>query len=472
MIKSLFGGEVSLPLSKAKLYECFKNYQEGDLSARETIIKCNIRLVISEVIRRFSQTGYEDEDLLSIGLIGLIKGVDTFDINKNYEFATYAIRCIDNEILMFLRKGKKSCNDISLEDDVKCDDSGYALKIADLISDINSDIELNHENKETHEIVRKILTTLPTREKEIIMLHFGFIGDKMYTQQEIALKLNLSQAQISRIIKKTLNNIKKILTSDDDIKVDSHLSNVGLSNFESKEGEKNMGKKLKSIYEYFKDYSETEIDSMLLKLTDGEKELIGLRYGDNLHQPQTDETWTRDNNDTFYGTLVPKMKRLLANQMNKGRTNNQNSESICGINPEHESDDSIGDVLKKSELQKSCKKESKMVDESNNLSNNSTNNWSSYINSDFLEMIKQTSILDEVIQKLSAKEGVIAYLIFGYIDNKYFSLESLAQFLSIHEDEVKEITKKVLLAYKDSVNQSIDQVIDTIENIKIKQLKK
>lgn len=472
MIKSLFGGEVSQPLSKAKLYECFKNYQEGDLSARETIIKCNIRLVMSEVIRKFSQTGYEKEDLLSIGLIGLIKSVDTFDINRNYEFATYATRCIDNEILMFLRRGKKSFNDISLEDDVKVDDSGHALKIEDLICDINSDIELNHENKETYEIIRQILTTLPPREKEIIMLHFGFIDDKLYTQGEIALKLNLSQAHISRIIKKTLNNIRKRLTNDADIKVDSHPSNVGLVKFKSKEVEKSMGKKLKSIYEYFKEYSETEIDNMLLKLTDEEKELIKFRYGENLHQPQKAESWTHDNNDTFYGTLVPKMKRLLVNQMKKEKANNKNSESICGTNSEHESVDSIGDVLKKDKLQESCEEESKMLDESNNLSNNSINNCSSYINPDFLEIIKQTSILDEIIQKLSAKEEVIAYLIFGYVDNKYFSLESVAQFLSIHEDEVIEITKKVLLAYKDSVNQSIDQVIDTIENIKIKQLKK
>lgn len=447
MTSNMFGGVLPKPLSKGEVYECFKKFKQGDLSAREQIIKCNIRLVISEVSKKFTNIGYEEEELLSIGLIGLIKSVDTFDIDKNFEFATYATRCIDNEILMFMRKGKKYINDRSLNDIIRLNDSSNSLELEDLISDSSIDIELDHEKKETLAILRYIMADLPPREKMIIMLHFGFIDDKLYTQREIAKKLNISQPQISRLIKKTLNTIKQMLISDD-ISVCINESNN--NDITSGVGEECMSKNLKSIYEYFNNYSEEEIDIMISKLTDEEQELIRLRYGNDLHVPKTAESWSKRDTDAFYGSLVPKMKRLLVNPMGKRKMGVKNDESIDKLSQGyHKEDSSVADL--------------KSVDESQET----------FISVSQLERfidIMQTPILDDIIKKLSRKESVIACLIFGYVDNKYFSIESVSQFLSVSEEEIMNISKKVLVSYKAEVNKSIDQVVDMVGKTKIKKI--
>ena len=124
------------PLSKKELYSYLEQYKQGDLKAREQVIIHNIRLVLNQVSKKFANTPYDKKELVSIGVVGLVKSVDTFDTDKNFEFATYATRCIDNEILMFLRKGKKSAFDQSINTPIGTDKEGNEKKIEDILEDV------------------------------------------------------------------------------------------------------------------------------------------------------------------------------------------------------------------------------------------------------------------------------------------------------------------------------------------------
>ena len=160
-------------LSKQEVYELLEKIKQGDELAREKLVEHNIRLVLYEVTGRFKSVEYDKKDLVSIGNVGLMKAITTFDTSKKFEFATYAIRCIDNEILMFLRKLKKNQNVDSLDRTINHDKDGNELKIEDTISD-ETDIVEEYTDNETHQIIRQIVKDLPDRDREIIMLHFGF----------------------------------------------------------------------------------------------------------------------------------------------------------------------------------------------------------------------------------------------------------------------------------------------------------
>jgi len=129
------------PLNKEELYECIIQAREGNLEARNKVVIHNIKLVINQVLKKFVDTPYEKKELIAIGTIGLIKAADTFNIEKNLLFATYATRCIDNEILMFLRKGKKYLEDESFDNPISSKEDGNELKIEDIIADKNIDYE-------------------------------------------------------------------------------------------------------------------------------------------------------------------------------------------------------------------------------------------------------------------------------------------------------------------------------------------
>lgn len=183
------------PLSKEEMYRLVNEFNEGSMEARDKLITHNIRLVIYEVANKFKSVDYDKKDLVSIGNIGLLKAINTYDLKKGIEFATYATKCIDNEILMFLRKLKKDKNVDSLDRVIFQDKDGSELKLGDMVSDDN-------EQLETYRILREIVKQLPERDKEIIMLYFGFYNGKKYTQKEIANKFNISQSYISRLTTK------------------------------------------------------------------------------------------------------------------------------------------------------------------------------------------------------------------------------------------------------------------------------
>lgn len=213
--------EAPATITKEQTYEYFKQFYNGNMKAREKIIEHNIRLVLFEVGRKFTKYKCDYKDLVSVGIIGLIKSVDTFDISKSYEFATYATRCIDNEILMYLRKDKKHNGVYSLDEvAIKFNDGGD-VNLKEMIAD-DCDLAISLENKETNNLLKIVIEQLPELEKEAIKLHFGFVDDTIYNQSEIAEKLNYSQSYISRVIKKGLLKIEILLKElgDDNVKQD------------------------------------------------------------------------------------------------------------------------------------------------------------------------------------------------------------------------------------------------------------
>lgn len=218
MIENNLFIESKLPpvLTKVQLYEQLKKYQAGDLEARNIVITHNIRLVLNVVNNRFWNTQFDKKELVSIGLIGLIKSVDTFDITKNFEFSTYAARIINNEILMFMRKNKYYIKEDNLSKIIKSSKNGKQFELENILSDENIDFVSDYETKETNYEVQNLIELLPDREKEIIKLYFGFY-DRCYTQTEIAIKFNTSQSIISRIIKKILADFKKQLLQQEKV---------------------------------------------------------------------------------------------------------------------------------------------------------------------------------------------------------------------------------------------------------------
>ncbi len=196
------------PLSAREEKECFERMAKGDKSAKNKIIEHNLRLV-AHIIKKYGTNIKEQEDFISIGTIGLIKAVSTFDYNKGTRFATYASRCIENEILMTFRAQKKYSGDINLDEPIETDKDGNQLTLMDIISDDDSildKIDLNIKSEQLYEFLGKCLNE---RELTIIAHRYGLFGHKAITQREVAEKLDISRSYVSRIEKKALSSLKK-----------------------------------------------------------------------------------------------------------------------------------------------------------------------------------------------------------------------------------------------------------------------
>lgn len=198
------------PLDKDKELECIIKAQEGDIEARNKLIEHNLRLVVF-LAKKYENTGYDIEDLVSIGSIGLIKGIKTYKIDKNIKLATYASRCIANEILMFLRKNKKRRGEISLEDALNYDSEGNELHLEDILGTDNDIVIKAFEDKMDKQLLSKHLNDLDNREKQIMILRYGLNNTKEFTQKEVAEMLGISQSYISRIEKKVISKLQNIL---------------------------------------------------------------------------------------------------------------------------------------------------------------------------------------------------------------------------------------------------------------------
>jgi len=195
------------PLSYEEERKYFEEMKNGSEKARHKLIEHNLRLV-AHIIKKYYSNSSEQDDLVSIGTIGLIKAVSSFNYEKGTKFATYAARCIENEILMYFRNKKKFAQDVSFSDPIDTDKDGNALSVIDTLADersVNEDIE----NKLLFENLYKIIDSeLLPREKEIIYLRYGLKGKKAYTQREIAKNLGISRSYVSRIEKKALEILK------------------------------------------------------------------------------------------------------------------------------------------------------------------------------------------------------------------------------------------------------------------------
>ena len=197
------------PLSNQEEDYLLAKLEEGDKTGRGVLIERNLRLVVY-IARKYDNTGIDIEDLVSIGTIGLIKAVNTFDVSKNIKLATYASRCIENEILMYLRKNNKKRSELSFEEPLNVDWDGNELKLSDVLG---TDIELIYkyiEEEVDRELLLEAMESLTKRERKIMILRFGLRKNKQeLTQKEVADVLGISQSYISRLEKRIINKLQK-----------------------------------------------------------------------------------------------------------------------------------------------------------------------------------------------------------------------------------------------------------------------
>lgn len=198
------------PLSREEEIKYLELAKNGDVSARNKLIEHNIRLVVF-LAKKYENTGYELEDLVSIGSIGLIKGINTYKMDKNIKLATYCSRCIANEILMFLRKNKRRKSEISFEDALNYDAEGNELHLEDILGTDEDIVYKEFESKVDKVLLESELNTLNDRERHIMKLRYGLNNTEEYTQKEVANMLGISQSYISRIEKKVIKKLKSVM---------------------------------------------------------------------------------------------------------------------------------------------------------------------------------------------------------------------------------------------------------------------
>ena len=198
------------PLSREEEEYFINMAQDGDLFARDKLVEHNLRLVVF-LAKKYENTGVDLEDLVSIGTIGLMKGVKTFSSDKNIKLATYASRCIDNEILMFLRKNKKVRGEISFEESLSFDADGNELHLEDVLGTASDVVTKPLEDDLNKKLMMKEIEKLNNRDREIIIMRYGLFNSEEKTQKEVADILGISQSYISRIEKKVIKRLKSIV---------------------------------------------------------------------------------------------------------------------------------------------------------------------------------------------------------------------------------------------------------------------
>ena len=198
------------PLTKEEEQKIFDLMDENFEKAREELIIHNLRLVVY-IAKKFEGTGIGLEDLISIGTIGLIKAVNTFSKEKNIKLATYASRCIENEILMFLRKTSQYKHEVSIDEPLNVDLDGNELLLSDVLGTDNDVVNENIENEVEQQLLRNLVTALPERERTIMEMRFGLINGVEMTQKDVADEIGISQSYISRLEKKIIKRLRKDL---------------------------------------------------------------------------------------------------------------------------------------------------------------------------------------------------------------------------------------------------------------------
>lgn len=203
-------GSFPPPLSAKRERECLEAMKNGDLNAKNELIEHNLRLV-AHIIKKYYSSSVQQDDLISIGTIGLIKAINTFDTDKGTRLATYAARCIENEILMQFRAQKKTAQDISVNEPIDTDSEGNPLTLMDIISTEDEIVEDIYKMTMLKKLSTEVDKIKDPREKSIIMMRYGLDGMRPMTQLEVSKKLNISRSYVSRIEKKALKELRKAL---------------------------------------------------------------------------------------------------------------------------------------------------------------------------------------------------------------------------------------------------------------------
>ena len=519
-------GEIDL-LSDEDERDLAKKVANGDTNAREKFIESNLKLVVF-IAKRYVGRGLPFLDLIQEGNIGLMTAVDRYDAKKGYKFSTYATWWIRQAItraiadkgrnvrlpvylsqnLMLYRKTitdlqkrlnrQPTIEEIAKEMKVSIPKVIELYKLQSDTISINSmvgddgDTELEHfipgSDVSPEDIViegtlqsqvRKMLQecNLSEREKEVLVLRYGFNDRAPMTLEKVGKKYGISRERVRQIEEKALVKIRRSRHIKE-LAVYMQQPDESLANIEKfreeersrmnpykeylkdngmtkeKENDENMSKTIKSIYEYFKDYTKEQVDEMLSKLTEKERALITLRYGEDLEHPNGGKL-TREDANKFYGTLVPKMKRLLSNPTGEKKRKPRKKKVETPIVISEVEQPIIDKTESLIQEQPLVKEETNSVIKSEEPSNDITRN-------DCLKMLEllRTPTFTQMMSLLTPTESIIISLRLGYVDGKYFSTESIAQFLGIEEIEVIETTKKILLLYKENINKILDSIIE------------
>ena len=208
------GGSQTLPppLAPEEERKAIERLANGDEGTRQLLVERNLRLVVY-IAKKFENTGTGIEDLISIGTIGLMKAINTYDVSKNIKLATYASRCIENEILMYLRRTNKIKGEISIDEPLNQDGDGNELLLSDILGTDTDSISRGLEDEVDKKLLKAAIAKLNAREKNIMELRFGFITGKEKTQKEVADMLGISQSYISRLEKKIIGKMRKDILS-------------------------------------------------------------------------------------------------------------------------------------------------------------------------------------------------------------------------------------------------------------------
>ncbi len=211
LLLSYISGNSSFPKPLSAKDEQFyiERYKNGDMAARDVLIEHNLRLV-AHIAKKYSNSNEDNEDIISIGTIGLIKGITSFDPSKGTRLATYAARCVDNEILMLMRAQKKTQGDVSLSETIGVDKEGNQIMLIDILKSDTADIfDKINTDIQVRQLYENIKSELDERERKVIILRYGIGGTKAYTQREVAKLLNISRSYVSRIEKKAVGKLGK-----------------------------------------------------------------------------------------------------------------------------------------------------------------------------------------------------------------------------------------------------------------------
>lgn len=196
------------PLSAAQEASYLRQYQNGDMHARDILIERNLRLV-AHIVKKYIHSGKETDELISIGIIGLVKAVNTYNFDKSNRLATYAARCIDNELLMLMRGDKKRSREVSLYDPIGTDKEGNEITLLSIIEHNNEDVVEQLARKQSLQKLSKIISEVLTpREYFVVIRRYGLFGHSESTQRELASQLNISRSYVSRIEKKALEKLR------------------------------------------------------------------------------------------------------------------------------------------------------------------------------------------------------------------------------------------------------------------------
>ena len=376
-------------VSKEEFIVLLKQARSGNIDARNELIMINLGLVKYRVNAKFPVSRFDKEDLLSIGTFGLIKAVDSYDLERGVNFTTYAVRCIDNEILQILRK--KYIDTESLDRYYGNNDMYDFVCFQDVTP--TRVVEEDYEKKEMYNIIDSLVSELPELERQVVELYFGFYNEKELPQKDIAKKLSMSQPWVSRTLKKSLKNIKLRIEDMESISAikEEYSTTQLITRYQVRSN---------SIYDFFDDYSKEVVDAMLASLLPEERKLVLLRYDKSRGKSVYQRFDSLDDYTRYYNNIVPKMKQYIK-EIFMHEENGDTSYDIADI--------------KQIELP----------------------------NQEFVNI---------VLAEYSRTEATVVALKFGYYDGKHYTTKEISKLLKLDLPQIYGILKNALQLYKNYLN--------------------